>query len=775
MKIIHRNRQKSLRNTPAKTLRSYGIVLCLLLTLNFPGRAAAPLDTNTFQVRALWVTRWDYRTKNDIAQIMENARWAGFNHVFFQVRGNATVFYTSLYEPRAQELGSENPEWDPLAYAVAQAHLNQLKIHAWVNIFPGWRGTKLPQNPRQILLTHPEWFLNHSKSSPPKLNSHYVWLNPVLPGVQKHLKDIVLELADHYNLDGIHFDYFRYPGPGDFSADSASGALKQRFPFSHATEAGWDSFRRDRISDFLETCRSELLQKNPRLILSAAIIGDILLGRRVFFQDSQKWVYKNWLDWVVPMTYTADTLQFRHWLVNFSDYPRASVIPGLMVKSESVFLEELTLLKQFHFKGFSFFSYSTLFPGQSPNALAYYFHDYFLNDPAEMPVPLNRPSGNFPYPESISFRNGGFPLVSKQKPIVTFDEPVKKRADAFFLKWSYTPDPHELYADLLDSISGQPVQLRSQHVIPLSQISENLTVQILARPHDAQPQKLLRSFHFPVTSNLSHFRFLSFWGKPVQGARRIFIDQEKQTWVPAGAKIVVFDSTGNETPFSPITRGLNAAGHSLSLKSCLGITQNELGEIVVTGFNGGGHLFVFDEKAGTPLPGVDLNFFPGDIAVDSLKHFFILEAENSRWHVLDSAGNELAGSPVNGSHRSYGIAVTPDGQSVFVSCRSDGKVHHWVGDISEGEARYRKLQDFPVRDAGFGTVFWKKPNELFVCEPGPGYIAVWDTGRYRLKEIIHSAFLRAPRAIAPIPGTNDFLILETSGQTPARLVKFRRE
>jgi uncharacterized lipoprotein YddW (UPF0748 family) len=37
------------------------------------------------QIRALWVTRWDFYGKEDIAEIMQRTADAGFNTVFFQV------------------------------------------------------------------------------------------------------------------------------------------------------------------------------------------------------------------------------------------------------------------------------------------------------------------------------------------------------------------------------------------------------------------------------------------------------------------------------------------------------------------------------------------------------------------------------------------------------------------------------------------------------------------------------------------------------------------
>ncbi|MBZ0258472.1 hypothetical protein K8I31_20565, partial [bacterium] len=58
--------------------------------------------------RAIWVTRWDFKTAEDIAVIINNAKSLSATDVLFQVRGNATTFYPSKLEPWAWELTGED-------------------------------------------------------------------------------------------------------------------------------------------------------------------------------------------------------------------------------------------------------------------------------------------------------------------------------------------------------------------------------------------------------------------------------------------------------------------------------------------------------------------------------------------------------------------------------------------------------------------------------------------------------------------------------------------
>ena len=81
------------------------------------------------EIRAVWITRWDYVTSDQVHLIIDNIADHHFNYALFQVRGNGTVFYESDIEPWAWELtGADpstlgrNPGWNPLEVAIKRAH-----------------------------------------------------------------------------------------------------------------------------------------------------------------------------------------------------------------------------------------------------------------------------------------------------------------------------------------------------------------------------------------------------------------------------------------------------------------------------------------------------------------------------------------------------------------------------------------------------------------------------------------------------------------------------
>src|SRR5688572_33407187 len=120
-------------------LRRFPWILLVIVSALCP-RVVAQAGAAPREVRALWVTRFDYKSPDDVKKIIENAAALNFNVILFQVRGNGTVFYPSKIEPWAFELTGETPAtvgkdpgWDPLKLAIQEARSRGGEVHASVN------------------------------------------------------------------------------------------------------------------------------------------------------------------------------------------------------------------------------------------------------------------------------------------------------------------------------------------------------------------------------------------------------------------------------------------------------------------------------------------------------------------------------------------------------------------------------------------------------------------------------------------------------------------
>jgi uncharacterized lipoprotein YddW (UPF0748 family) len=290
-------------------------VLCSLLSWLVGCEERATMAAPT---RALWVTRWDYRTQEDIERIVDQASAAGFNELLFQVRGNATCFFRSSHEPWAEQLGFEDPGFDPLAVALAAAHGRGLRLHAWVNVVPAWWGSTPPSSPEHVLNQHPDWlWYDEAGARQPLEERFYVSLNPCLPEVREHLTAVLGELLERYAVDGLHLDYIRFPNElteragTDYPRDARTLALFRQTGVGSPEEApkAWDAWRTEQLTQLVRELRAVQRRVRPAAVLSAAVGSEPAAAAR-HFQDWPGWIEEGLIDVLLPMNYAGEGPRF---------------------------------------------------------------------------------------------------------------------------------------------------------------------------------------------------------------------------------------------------------------------------------------------------------------------------------------------------------------------------------------------------------------------------------------------------------------------------------
>ncbi|GEM_PF-1362962 len=284
-------------------------------------------------VRGLWVTRWEYRSAEDVAALLSRAAGYGITDVYFQVRGRADAFYRSNLEPWGAELTGtlgRDPGWDPLAVAVTEAHTRGLRLHAWINTFTMWNGSSPPppSEPEHIFRTHPEWIMANRAGQTLRLGNRfgYVLAAPGNPAVQAHLQAVVLDIVSRYPVDGIHFDYIRLPDH-DYSYDAVS---RGRFLQESATLDTYMGWQAKQITGMLERIAAGARDVRPGLILSAAIVNHYHRAVSIFAQDPLSWLESGALDYVVPMMYTPSLPEYLDMLTGYLEVlPHEGVVAGI--------------------------------------------------------------------------------------------------------------------------------------------------------------------------------------------------------------------------------------------------------------------------------------------------------------------------------------------------------------------------------------------------------------------------------------------------------------
>lgn len=358
------------------------LFLGVLLPLTGCQTARRPADTERFT--ALWVTRWDFRTEEDARRAIMNAAEHGFTDVFWQVRGKADAFYPSRLEPWGEEITRTFPDgvpdtFDPLRAAVEEGRRRSVRVHAWVNVMPLWRGTTPPADRSHPWHTRPEWRLYDREGNFQPLNNHYVIANPVLDSVHDHIVDVCRDLVRRYDIAGVHLDYVRFVA--DTMADQTvypSDPVSMRL-FELATgrtefgsQADLDArseWIAGRITDLVRRIRRETQRARPGVELTAAVWRLPELGRERYMQEGVRWLNDGLVDKVTPMIYTPDDERFRSDLQSWrrqSGRDASRVVAGL-----GVYMHEnpQRTISQMEFAGegrrHALFAYASLF--ESPN------------------------------------------------------------------------------------------------------------------------------------------------------------------------------------------------------------------------------------------------------------------------------------------------------------------------------------------------------------------------------------------------------------------------
>jgi uncharacterized lipoprotein YddW (UPF0748 family) len=369
------------------------IVSCLEFLLKKPEETKIPspleeISTSSREARAVWMSRFEYtqnlgttepkKIKKYIKEVFTNAKAANLNIVFFQIRGNGDAFYKSKYEPWSNLLTGnlgEDPGWDPLDYANELAHQLGLELHAWINTFPAWRGLEDPikTDLPHPYLAHPEWLICDSAGVPMPKTQHYVSFSPGIPAVHEHIINVVLDIVNNYDIDGIHFDYIRYPEGASVKGYSHDPISVERFNSKEGNplDLSWDDWQREQVTTFISKAYNAIISIKPLLKVSAAVIGNYndtnWNGYHVVYQDPRRWSELKKIDMIVPMIYygrNENGLQFpvtiKNWKDNYILNDRLLLAGiGVYRLDWEEFLLEIDDARAINLDGFAFFSASS--------------------------------------------------------------------------------------------------------------------------------------------------------------------------------------------------------------------------------------------------------------------------------------------------------------------------------------------------------------------------------------------------------------------------------
>jgi uncharacterized lipoprotein YddW (UPF0748 family) len=324
-----------------------------------PGEFRAFWCHSAFGVQGM---TWDEAIRrlagNGFTAILPNMLWGG------------AAFYESKVLPVAPEAAKRG---DQIAQCLAAARKHGVQVHVWkVN----WNlGHAAPPAFVDQMRRERRLQVNSRGQEEP-------WLCPSHPDNQKLEVDSMLEVARNYDVDGLHFDYIRYPD-GDHCFCAGCRERFQRtanltltnWPGNVLAEGGlrqqWLEWRRTNITTVVRAVAEQARALKPGLKISAAVFRNWAADRDGVGQDWKLWCERGWLDFVCPMDYTASHRQFENMVARQIEWAgRTPCYPGIGESASSSRLgadgviEQIQITRSYGTGGFVIFNYGVTEAGE---------------------------------------------------------------------------------------------------------------------------------------------------------------------------------------------------------------------------------------------------------------------------------------------------------------------------------------------------------------------------------------------------------------------------
>ena len=279
-----------------------------------------------YEVRAVWLTTiggidWPHsysqspnsaeKQKQELRDILDRLKKVHFNTVLLQTRVRGTMIYPSSYEPWDGCLSGfpgKGPGYDALKFVIDECHKRGMELHAWVVTIPMGKWNAL--GCKTLRSKYPGLVKKIGADG---------FMNPEDSRTGDYLASISKEIVSHYDVDGIHLDYIRYPETWNITVNRDKG--------------------RAYITDIVKKIHDAVKREKPWVKMSCSPIGkyDDLArywshGWNAYAkvcQDAQGWLKMGYMDELFPMMYFRNE-QFFPFAIDWAEQSQGKIIvPGL--------------------------------------------------------------------------------------------------------------------------------------------------------------------------------------------------------------------------------------------------------------------------------------------------------------------------------------------------------------------------------------------------------------------------------------------------------------
>ena len=202
------------------------------------------------------------KQQQELTTILDKLQAGNMNACYLQVRSLCDAMHKSSYEPWSAALTGtrgKDPGYDPLAFAIEEAHKRGLELHIWVNPFRATSSGTLSSND-QLLQHAGEWIIKYDNGS---FSGQII--DPGYPQARAYVIKVLMEIVNNYDVDGIVMDDYFYPYGSTTTEDAASKALYKPTNVVDVNQDGKtdDDWRRNNVDDCIKVLYDSLQATKP--------------------------------------------------------------------------------------------------------------------------------------------------------------------------------------------------------------------------------------------------------------------------------------------------------------------------------------------------------------------------------------------------------------------------------------------------------------------------------------------------------------------------------
>ena len=287
-------------------------------------------DNPKREMRATWLTTvvnidWPSSStkqastqKDELIRMLDSIASLRLNTVLFHIRPACDALYRSHYEPWSSYLNhgrGVDPGYDPLAFCIEECHKRGLSCHGWINPYRynnratkgDWTGNN-DTTRLNYKHSHPEWLLWYTND---------IVLDPAQPEVIQRIKEVVGDIINNYDVDGILMDDYFYPYGGTTTQDAASVA---KYCPAGKNVGDW---RRENVNRMVKACYDTIQAVKPWVTFGVSPFGiwttnytvaqqrgyklpDGITGGNMYAEiycDPVAWLEEGTVDYISPQLY----------------------------------------------------------------------------------------------------------------------------------------------------------------------------------------------------------------------------------------------------------------------------------------------------------------------------------------------------------------------------------------------------------------------------------------------------------------------------------------